>query len=330
MIKKRILITGAAGFLGSHFVEEILTNTDWEIVAFCRTAIIGDMSRIYDSQHVKDNFDRVKVVYHDLRFEIPEHTTEKIGKLDYIAHIAANSHVDRSITHPKQFFEDNVIGTINLLEWYRKYHKTALFINYLTDEVFGPAPEDYDFKERDPWNPSNPYSASKAGQGAAGIAYHNTYKLPIISTYTMNLFGERQDKEKFVAKCIKNIKNGNTTRIHAKLDGAGNVDYVGSRHWLHARNAANATLFLILNGKPGEHYNVVGDIELNNDDLLKRIGSIMNKEPLMEYVDFSTSRPGHDKRYALDGSKLKEMGWKQPLDFDTSLSKTVDWIVNNE
>lgn len=325
---KKILITGAAGFLGSHFLEEVLVNTDWQIVALCRLTYVGDLQRIVKSSHVKKHANRITLVYHDLRFEIPEHTRELIGEVDYIAHIAANSHVDRSISSPKQFFEDNVMGTVNLLEWYRLYSPKAIFINYLTDEVFGPAPDDYDFKEDDRWRPSNPYSASKCGQGAAGISYHTTYKLPIITTYTMNLFGERQHKEKLVAKSIDNILHNRVIKIHAKLDESGNVEYVGQRHWLHARNAANATLFLFNHGVPGEHYNVVGETELHNDDLVRKIGLLMKQEPRIEYVDFSHARPGHDRRYSLDGSKLRNLGWIAPLDFQTSLQKTIDWIVS--
>ena len=327
-MSKKILITGAAGFLGSHFLEEVLVNTDWEIVALCRMTFVGDLQRIIDSCHVQENAHRVKLVFHDLKFELPPHTIEAIGDVDYVAHIAANSHVDRSIAHPRQFVEDNIIGTLNLLEWYREYCPKALFINYLTDEVFGPAPQDYDFKEDDRWRPSNPYSASKAGQGALGIAYYNTYQLPIIHTYTMNLFGERQHKEKLIAKSIENILHNRVTKIHAKIDESGNVEYVGQRHWLHARNAANATLFLIKHGLPGEHYNVVGDTEMHNDKLVETIAKLMNITPYIEYVDFAKARPGHDRRYSLDGSKLSNMGWKPPLDFLSSLEKTIKWMIS--
>lgn len=326
MKNKKVLITGAAGFLGSHFVEEVLVNTDWDIVALCRLTYVGDMERIVQSLHVKEHADRIKIIYHDLKFELPPHTIEAIGEVDYVVHIAANSHVTRSIDHPRQFVEDNVIGTLNLLEWYRHYSPKALFINYLTDEVFGPAPEGYDFTEEDRWRPSNPYSASKAGQGALGIAYHNTYKLPIIHTYTMNLFGERQHKEKFVALAIDLIDKNEPVKIHAQLDSYGNVEYVGQRHWLHARNAANATLFILKHGKEGEHYNVVGDVELYNDDMVKRLGDLMGVEPRLQYVDLNKSRPGHDRRYSLDGSKLRRLGWSQPITFDDSLSKTIDWM----
>jgi len=327
---KRILVTGASGFFGSHFIEEVLCNTNWHVIALCRLNNIGDMTRITDSTHVQRYPDRVDIVYHDLRHDISEHLSEKIGEVDYIAHIAANSHVDRSIKHPKIFFEDNVMGTVNLLEWYRTKCPKALMINYLTDEVFGPAPLDYNYKEDDRWRPSNPYSGSKCGQGAAGISYHVTYDLPIITTYTMNMFGERQNKEKLIGKAIHNIKNNLKIPIHAKLDHNNNVEYVGERHWLHARNASNATIFLFHHGTPGGHYNVVGKDQLHNDEIVKKIGDIMGKKPMLEYVDFHKTRPGHDRRYALDGNKLKNMGWQPPLDFEESMRKTIEWTLSNE
>lgn len=327
---KTVLITGAAGFFGSHMIEEVLVSTDWNIVALCRLSNIGDMNRLINSIHIQKHHHRIKFIYHDLKFDIPQHLVDSIGEVDYVAHLAANSHVDRSITHPKQFFEDNVIGTVNLLEWYRLHCPGAVFINYLTDEVFGPAPEKYNFKEDDRWRPSNPYSGSKCGQGAAGICYHITYGLPIINTYTMNMFGERQNQEKLVAKAIHNIQNNIPIPIHSKINDNGNVEYVGERHWLHARNAANATVFLFANGIGGEHYNVVGQDEFKNDEIVKKIGSIMNKEPILEYVDFHKTRPGHDRRYSLDGSKLKDMGWVPPTDFDTSLRKTISWTLTHK
>lgn len=323
-MNKKILVTGAAGFFGSHLIEEILVNTSYSIVALCRMSTIGDMDRILSSSHVQKNTDRIQFVYFDLKYHIPEHISDKIGKVDYIVHAAANSHVDRSLISPKEFFEDNVIGTVNLLEWYRFSNKDAKFINFLTDEVFGPAPLDYDFKENDRWRPSNPYSASKAGQGAAGISYYVSYGLPIITTYTMNIFGERQNKEKLVAKAIHNLHHDLPITIHAKLDENGIVEYTGERHWLHARNASNAVLFLLQHGIAGEHYNIVGDTKLKNEEMVMKISEIMNKTPKLEYIDFHKTRPGHDRRYALSGEKLKNMGWKPPLSFDESLIKTVN------
>lgn len=328
---KKILITGGAGFIGSHLIDEILDNTDWNIIALCRVGNIGDIRRIAHLQyHDKISEDRVKILYHDLKFDIPSYLNEEIGHVDYIAHIAANSHVDRSILHPKIFFEDNVIGTVNLLEWYRKYNPRAVFLNFLTDEVFGPAPYNYDFKEDDRWRPSNPYSASKCGQGAAGISYNVTYGLPIITTYCMNIFGPKQHSEKFVSKCIHNLLLDLPIDIHSKLDHNNQVEYIGERHWIYVRNCTNAILFLLLHGKSGDHYNIVGQNKLTNDAMASKIALMLNKIPKFNFVDFHQTRPGHDRRYGLDGSKLTSIGWSAPYDFDSSLAKTIEWHCTNE
>ncbi|QQG39014.1 MAG: GDP-mannose 4,6-dehydratase [Candidatus Woesearchaeota archaeon] len=326
---KKILITGAAGFVGHHTVEHILKNTDWQIVALVRLNTIGDINRLMDIEVIRNDSSngRILFIYHDLNFAINPDVAKRIGHVDYIVHMAANSHVDRSIKEPLDFFYDNVIGTVNLLEFARNYNPQAKFINFGTDEVFGPAPDDYNFKEDDTYKPSNPYSASKAGQLDAGIAYFVTFKLPIITTHAMNIFGERQNSEKFIPMCMKNILAGKPQIIHAQLDEKGNVKGVGSRFWLHARNAADAVLFLLEKGVPGEKYNIVGDIELKNDELCKKIGGILGKEPVLQYIDFHKTRPGHDRRYSLDGSKLNKLGWKPPVNFEDSLRKTIEWTL---
>lgn len=324
---KKILITGAAGFIGSHFVDEILENTSWNIVAMCRISNIGDMDRIVNSQIFQENRSRVQIIYHDLKFDIPKHMNDKIGNVDYIVHLAANSHVDRSISEPKIFFEDNVIGTVNLLEWYRNYQPKAIMLNFLTDEVFGPAPYDYDFKEDDRWRPSNPYSASKCGQGAAGISYYVTYGLPIITTYCMNIFGERQNSEKFISKCITNLKKDISIPIHSKLDENNKVEYVGERHWIYVRNCTNAILFLLNHGKYGDHYNIVGEKILTNDNMATFIAKLMNKNAKLDYIDFHKTRPGHDRRYGLNGAKLTGLGWKPIIDFEVAMQRTINNIA---
>jgi len=333
-MSKKVLISGGAGFVASHMIEHFMKNTDWDITTIDRLSYAADMDRILKADYLKDYKDRLKFIYHDLKFPFTESIMENIGKFDYIIHLAANSHVDRSITNPKEFFEDNVLGTVTMLEFLRVHNPKARFINFGTDEVFGPAPDDYNYKEDDRWRPSNPYSASKCGQLAAGIAYHTTYGLDVITTYTMNIFGERQHPEKLVPKSMGKIMAGEPMTIHCKkeaqFDDSWKITDIGQRHWLHGRNAADAILYILKHGEKGEHYNVVGDTELDNKEFVKHIAKIMNKEVTFEYVDFHSCRPGHDRRYALDGTKLAELGWKPPYTFEESLQKTIDWTLENE
>lgn len=334
--KKKILITGVGGFVASHLLEHVLKTTDWNIIAMCRLSTIGDMRRITTVNNIEEYKDRIKFVYHDLKSELHDGIDNQIGHVDYIAHLAANSHVDRSIKFPKEFFEDNVMGTVNLLEWYRTKHPTARLLCFGTDEQFGPAPDNYNFKEEDRWRPSNPYSAAKCGQAAAAYSYFITYGLDIILTQTMNIFGERQNSEKFVPMCLKNCIEENEQMIHAELNPGVDFTYnksevigVGQRHWLHARNSADATIFLLKNGKAGEFYNIVGDTELDNDEMAKIISDIAGKPLKLKYVDVHKQRKGHDRRYALDGSKIAALGWKPPMTFKESLEKTIKWTIEN-
>lgn len=336
--KKTVLLTGICGFVGSHCLEEILTTTNWDVVGLARMKTVGDLGRLQDNPrlHKPEYKNRVRFVYHDLQFPVNDSVSKRIGKVDYIIHLGSNSHVDRSITHPVEFFQDNVMGAVNLLEWARLTHPTTRFLNMGTDEVFGPAPHGYDYKEDDRYYPSNPYSASKAGQLMAGIGYYVTYKLPVISTHMMNIFGERQNAEKLVPRAIERSISGEPMTIHCKKAEDGSVEYVGERHWLHARNACNAILFVLQRGTPGERYNVVGDTEMTNDDMVKKIHSIVKTyrpnipDLNLDYVDFHKARPGHDRRYALDGNKIASMGWLPPVDFETSLEKMVKWTLENQ
>jgi dTDP-glucose 4,6-dehydratase len=270
-----------------------------------------------------DNNPRVKFVYHDLKFCINEALREDIGQIDYILHLGANSHVDRSITNPKEFFEDNVMGTVNLLEYMRLFLPRARFINFSTDEVYGPAPEEYKYKETDRFRPSNPYSASKAGQTLAGFAYFNTYGLDVINTFTMNIYGPGQDPEKLIPKAIKYAQERKPMPVFAQLE-KGRLISVGSRHWLHVSDVGSALVFILKNGVKGEFYNIVGKEELTNEDVVKEINKLLGTKPLIEYVDFHKTRPGHDRRYAIDGKKLAELGWAPSLSFKKGIKSVIE------
>lgn len=350
---KKILITGAAGFIGSHLVEHILKNTDWKIVILDRLDTSGNPNRLVDMDCWETEKNRVKFFFWDLQ-SVPN--DQILGQLvrafateadvidgfaglrlfDYIVHMAAGSHVDRSITDPVGFFKDNCMGTVNLLECLRQFKDTFLsptgrFIYFSTDEVFGPAPEGVNFKEWDRFNPNNPYAAAKAAAEVACDAFANTYQLPISVIHCMNVYGERQHPEKFIPLCIKKVLNGETVTIHANKDKTK----AGTRFYLHARNISDAVLFVLQNGKTLNaftqegKYNVCGDKEVSNLEMAQTIAGILGKELKYDMVDFHSSRPGHDLRYALDGSYIKEQGWVAPLSFEESLKKTIEWTIKN-
>ncbi len=315
---KRVLLTGGAGFVGHHVVKYLVEHTDWDIICLVRLNGAGHLKNLAE---FAENT-RVKIVYHDLKFTLNEALREDIGHVDYILHVGANSHVDRSISHPKEFFEDNVMGTVNLLEYMRLHMPNSRLINFSTDEVYGPAPEGYKYTEEDRYRPSNPYSGSKAGQTMAGFSYFNTFGLDVINTFTMNIFGPNQNPEKLIPKAIKCAKERKNMPVFAQLEGDKLVS-VGSRHWLHVDNVGSALVFILENGVKGEFYNIVGTDELTNEDVVREVNRLLGTEPLIEYVDFHRSRPGHDRRYAIDGAKLAKLGWTPKLDFKEGIKRVI-------
>jgi dTDP-glucose 4,6-dehydratase len=333
VIMKRVLLTGGAGFIGHHTVEHILKNTDWEIVIIDRLTYAGNLNFLTDLDIWKTDGQRVKFIYHDFRSPISETTSNLIGDIDYIIHMGAESHVDRSIQDPMPFAESNVIGTINMLNYAKTLKNLEKFIYVSTDEVYGPAYRDENgklhlHKEGEPHKPSNPYSASKSGAEAFCYAYWNTYGTPIIISNTMNNFGERQNKEKFLPKVIKSVIDGTELTLHCKKDENGDVVDISSRCWLHARNHADGLLFLLAQGKVGEKYNITGEWA-SVKDIADKVSKIVGKPLHYKFEDFHSFRPGHDMHYGLDGNKMTELGWVPPYDLDTSLKHTVKWAMNN-
>lgn len=326
----KILITGGAGFVGAHIVEELLENTDWEIVILDRFDFSGNPNRLTDMDIWEKEKRRVNLIWWDLKSEINPFIEKEIGQVDCVWHMAANSHVDRSIENPLSFVMDNVVGTVNLLNFARKQNNLRQFINFSTDEVFGPAPCGYANKETDAHRPSNPYAASKAAAADIGYSYFITYGLPIITTHTMNNFGERQNPEKLIPKCIRMTQQGKPMPIFAEWDeNIKKMKSVGSRFWIHSREVAKALLFLSEKGKPGEFYNIIGFDELNNLEICEIVARAVGKPLIPDFVDFHSSRPGHDLRYALDGTKLKKMGWAPKMPIEESLTKVVKWTINH-
>tara|TARA_Y100000992_G_scaffold26658_1_gene15074 strand:- start:4356 stop:5387 length:1032 start_codon:yes stop_codon:yes gene_type:complete len=336
---KRVLITGGAGFIAHHTIRHILENTDWEIVSLDRLDYSGNLNRIADMMNEFDKKDqkRIKIIFHDLRAEINEMLQADLGNFNYIIHMAASSHVDRSIDDPMCFVLDNVVATCNILNFCRKNNSLEKFIYFSTDEVFGPAPKGVNYKERDRYNSTNPYSATKAGGEELAVAFENSYKLPIYITHTMNVFGERQHPEKFIPMVIRKVRDNESVTIHS--DETKKIP--GSRHYIHAKDVADGCLFLLNNdnkiknlkkdfgGAKCPKFNLVGPIELNNLELAKKIADAQNKDLKFEMVDFHSSRPGHDLRYALDGELMKELGWTPKISIDERIKQVVNWSLNN-
>jgi len=312
----KILITGASGFIGSHLVKYFLQYTDFKIIALVRNNYAGNLNRL--SSIPAEYQGRLKIFWKDLKDEFTIFDCHEIGQVAFIYHLAASSHVDRSISNPKAFVLDNVLGTLNLLEHYRIFNHEAKFLYFSTDEVFGPAPVNIEYKEWDRYNSSNPYAATKAGAEELCLAYANTYGLHISITHTMNVFGELQHPEKYIPLCINKIKNEKTIKVHSSKNGIP-----GTRFYIYAGRVAEAIHFLMTTMQKGEKYNIVGDREIDNLNLAERISDIINMDLKFELVDFHSSRPGHDLRYALDGSKLKKMGFKYSSSFEEDLERTV-------
>lgn len=321
----KIIVTGGCGFIGHHFVQHIFKTTDWDIVILDKLTYASmGFSRLKETGVLESN--RVKCYCYDLTNSISEGLTKEIGEVDYIVHMAAETHVDNSIKDPELFINNNIVSTFKLLEYARTLKNLKIFFYFSTDEVFGPALGDTLYKEWDRHKPTNPYSASKSAAEQICIAYENTYKIPIMIVNVMNAFGEKQHVEKFIPLCIKRILNGQKIYIHSYPDKKES----GTRFYIHARNIASAVLFLIKNGKIGEKYNISGEKEVSNLDMAKFIAKVMDMPLNYEMVDFHSLRPGHDLRYGLDGSKLIDMGWKMPVSFEQSLEKMIKWTLEHQ
>lgn len=326
---KTILITGGCGFIGSHVVEHIHRKTNWNIVVIDKLSYASKgLARLRDADLL--NSDRIRVMTYDLSHPLEIGMVQEIGPVNFIIHMAAESHVDNSIRTPIPFIKNNVMNTVHMLE-YARTHLPDLekFFYFSTDEVFGSVPENEPdfkgFKEWDRHRPTNPYSASKSAAEMICIAYENTYDTPMVITNLMNVFGERQHVEKFIPKCIKYIQEGKTIPIHAYPC----KKKAGKRTYIHARNVAAAILFLIHKGEIGEKYNIRGERELDNLELAQFIANVMGKELKYDMVDFHSDRSGHDLRYELDSEKLEALGWRLPVDFDESLRNTVLWTIDH-
>jgi dTDP-glucose 4,6-dehydratase len=328
-MKKHVLITGGAGFIGSHVVRTFVQKyPDYLIINLDALTYAGNLENLKDiDQSPNYRFERVDIT--------DKEDVEKIFQkypIDGVIHLAAESHVDRSITHPLQFVETNVIGTVNLLNsakaaWQGR--QDVLFYHISTDEVYGSLDDGGFFLESTPYDPQSPYSASKASSDHFVRAYHNTYKLPVVISNCSNNYGPNQFPEKLIPLCINNIRNNKPLPIYGKGENV--------RDWLYVVDHARAIDVIFHKGKIGETYNIGGFNEWQNIDLVRLLCRIMDEklgraagtsEQLITYV---TDRAGHDLRYAIDADKIKsELGWEPSVTFEQGLDRTVDWYLGHQ
>ena len=327
---KNILITGGAGFIGSHVVRLFVSKyPESTIVNLDKLTYAGNLLNLTDIENMPNyHFVKGDIVDGQFVFDL----FEKHG-FDAVIHLAAESHVDRSIANPMEFVHANVIGTVNLLNaakhfWQDKWENKR-FYHVSTDEVYGSLGDEGLFAETTPYDPRSPYSASKASSDHFVRAYHHTYGLPVVISNCSNNYGPNQFPEKLIPLFINNIINKKPLPVYGKGENV--------RDWLYVVDHAEAIDLILHKGSVGGTYNIGGHNEWKNIDLIKLLCQIMDKklgrdpgtsEGLIAYVK---DRAGHDLRYAIDASKLqKELGWKPSLVFEEGLEKCVDWYLNNE
>ncbi|WP_447643079.1 MULTISPECIES: dTDP-glucose 4,6-dehydratase [Chitinophagaceae] len=330
MSQKKIIITGGAGFIGSHVVRRFVNQyPDYSIVNLDALTYAGNLANLRDVEN-KPNYSFVKA---DIRDAGSLDDIFATHQPDAVIHLAAESHVDRSIEDPLAFVQTNVIGTVNLLNaarkhWNGEYDKHR-FYHVSTDEVYGALGKEGFFTEKTAYDPHSPYSASKASSDHFVRAYHDTYGIDTVVSNCSNNYGANHFPEKLIPLSINNIKNNKPIPIYGKGENV--------RDWLWVEDHARAIDVIFHSAKTGETYNIGGHNEWTNIDLIKLLCKIMDKklnrepgssEKLITYVQ---DRAGHDLRYAIDPTKLqRELGWKPSLQFEEGLERTVDWYLANQ
>lgn len=325
---KNILITGGAGFIGSHVIRRFVTNyPDYNIINLDSLTYAGNLENLRDIE-VSNNYEFVKCDITDREAIDALFTSRKIHS---VIHLAAESHVDRSITNPIDFVMTNVVGTVVLLNAFKAHGNVTegRFYHVSTDEVYGTLGDDGKFTEETPYDPNSPYSASKASSDHFVRAYHETFKLPIVISNCSNNYGSHQFPEKLIPLMIHNIKNNKPLPVYGKGENI--------RDWLWVNDHAIAIDVIFHSGKNGETYNIGGNNEWKNIDLVHKLCEIMDQKlgretgHSAELITYVTDRAGHDFRYAIDASKLEnELGWKPSVAFDQGFEKTIDWYLENE
>ena len=328
-MNKKYLITGGSGFIGSAMIRRLVKDKDNHVVNIDKLTYAANLESLSAIKNFKNysffkydicNFEKLNEVFINFQPEI-------------IIHFAAESHVDRSIFAPKNFMESNIIGTYNLLELCRKHseNKNIIFHHISTDEVYGDIKDGLPSSEEDAYRPSSPYSSSKAASDHLVRSWHRTYGIPIFITNCSNNFGPFQNKEKLIPKVINNIINNKDIPVYG--------DGKQTRDWLYVDDHIDGILKVIEKGSIGETYNLGGNNEITNIDLIKQIIELTNKlkngsdkdlDRMMKLITHVKDRPGHDTRYAINNQKVKSLGWKIKNTFQHNLEKTIKWYMNEE
>lgn len=327
---KKVLITGAAGFIGSH-VARLFVNKypDYQIFNLDNLTYAGNLENLKDTEH-RDNYTFIKG---DIVDETFVRNLFMEQQFDGVIHLAAESHVDRSIEHPMDFIHTNIIGTVNLLnaarDIWKKSYENKLFYHISTDEVYGSLGAEGHFTETTAYDPKSPYSASKASSDHLIRAYGNTYNLPFVISNCSNNYGPNQFPEKLIPLCINNILNKKPLPVYGKGENV--------RDWLYVEDHARAIDLIFHKGQVDKTYNIGGLNEWTNIDLVRLLCDRMDKKlgrsdgESAQLITFVKDRLGHDLRYAIDASKInKELGWEPSVTFEQGIEKTIDWYLENQ
>lgn len=329
---KKIIVTGGAGFIGSAVVRHLVLDLGAEVTVLDKMTYAANRANLAPLEAVG----RHKLLVEDICNATRMAEIIAAERPDQILHLAAESHVDRSISGPRDFVETNVLGTYNLLEGARSYWSsltgnekdTFRFLHVSTDEVYGSLGPEGLFHEETPYDPSSPYSASKAASDHLAKAWHRTYGLPVVVSNCSNNYGLYHFPEKLIPLVILNALEGKPLPVYGKGDNI--------RDWLYVEDHARALAMIAANGRLGETYNVGGRNERTNLQVVEAICDTLDRlvpgnRPRRELITFVADRPGHDQRYAIDASKLEnELGWRAEENFETGLEKTILWYLNNE